>query len=326
MKLWLVVGIAAVFAIAAPFVLSPYALTVAALVTLYAVAALAQDLLTGETGVPSFGNVVFFATGAYVAGSGVAVGALPPAIASLLGVLAGGAVGVLLGVPSLRLSGMHLAIVTVVAVFVSQEVMQGWDAARLQVAAGVPALQPGWLTTERPLYAAAVGVLAATVSALWSLRRSRTGRAFRAQSSSGPAALACGVQIIRYRVYAFVMSGMLTALAGVVYLYYARTVTPGSFTLDLSLAFLAMIAIGGTRSLVGPVLGAAVVGLLPEVTRFLPAVVGSVPVASTVSALWAMLLLGALWLLPGGLWNALRSVASRAGTGLPETGSPPSRE
>jgi branched-chain amino acid transport system permease protein len=150
---------------------------------------------------------------------------------------------------------------------------------------------------------------------IWNVLRSRTGRAIRALSVNPYAAAAVGINIVLYRLVTFVLSGLLTGLAGVVYLYWAQTITPETFTLDLSLAFLTMMILGGSRSLGGSLLGAVIIGLLPQLLKVLPSQIGQLSVQQSASGIYAILLLAALRLFPDGLWNA---VAARWFPGEPE--------
>lgn len=296
-------------------VLSPYRLGLLALVATYAVASLAQNLLAGYANVPSLGNVTFFAAGAYTAASLVSVAHLPVVLALPLGVAAAGALGLILGLPTLRLSGMHLAIITVAFVFAAQELMQQWD--QISSPQGLVVNQPDWLLGERNLYLAAVGAALLAYAVVGSLLRSRSGRALRALGSDPVAAASLGVDVVHYRLLAFILSGLLTGLAGVVYLYYARTVTPAAFPLDLSLAFLTMMIVGGSRSLAGSLLGALVIGFLPQALAPLSFQIGHLAAPNTAAGLYALLLLLALRFFPQGLWNELatRAADRRIGAG-----------
>lgn len=283
-------------------VVSPYRLGLLALVAAYAVASLAQNLLSGYADVPSLGNVAFFATSAYVAGALISQGRVSVALALLLGVLAAGLAGLIAGLPALRVGGMHFAVVTVALVFVTQELMNQWDQGHN--ANGVGVTGPSWLLDDRALYVAAILVSSLAYLAVWNLLRSRSGRAILAISDNPYAATASGIDSARYRLLAFVLSGLLTGLAGIVYLYYARNVTPLSFTIDLSLAFLTMIILGGSRSLGGSVLGALIIGLLPQLLNTLPSHLGKIDVQGSATGLYALLLLLTLRLFPEGIWNA----------------------
>jgi len=247
--------------------------------------------------------VAFFATSAYTAASLVSLGHLPWPAALGIGVIASGVLGLIVGLPALRISGMHLAIVTVALVFAGQELMGQWDQAHGQNGASIGS--PAWLFDEHALYITAVIVAAIAYLAVWNVLRSRSGRALRALSENPLAAASSGVDPVRYRLVAFVFSAVLTGAAGIVYLYYARTVTPGAYPLDLSLAFLTMMILGGSRSLGGSLAGALIIGLLPQALSLLPASIGQVNVQQSVYAIYAILLLASLRFFPDGIWNVV---------------------
>lgn len=296
-------GILAAVALLPAVVMSPYRLGILALVACFTIASLAQDLLAGYASIPSLGNVAFFATSAYCTASLMTQGGLPVPIAMAVGVAAAGLVGLAIGLPALRISGMHLAIVTVAIVFVAQELMAQRDQSQGQT--GVSVNAPQWLLGERGLYITAIVVAALCYCAVWNMLRSRSGRAVLAVSENPYAAQSVGINPTAYRLLAFVISGVITGIAGVVYLYYAHTVTPGAFPLDLSLAFLTMIIVGGSGSLGGSLLGAVLIGLLPQFLSIFPAEIARINVQESVSGIYAVLLLAALWFFPDGIWNVV---------------------
>jgi branched-chain amino acid transport system permease protein len=261
--------------------------------------------LTGYADVPSLGNVVFFGTSAYVAGSLVVLADAPVGFALLLGVLAAGLLGFVVGLPAIRISGMHLAIVTVALVFVGQEIMQQWNLTHTQLNNGLTVTVSSPLLEERGLYLTAVLVTAVGYFLVWNMVRGRTGRALIALSENPVAAAAVGINTTLYRLSAFVLSGLLTGVAGCIFLYYGLTVTPTEFTTDLSLAFLTMIILGGRRSLGGALVGGLIIGFLPQVLTLLPPHIGGIDVQSSTSAIYALLLLSTLWLFPDGVWNTV---------------------
>jgi branched-chain amino acid transport system permease protein len=297
----LVVGGAAL--ILPAFFVSAYRLGVLALVATYAIASLAQNLLSGYADVPSLGNVTFFGVSAYTAGSLVSLGHVPLALAAIVAILAAGGLGFVIGLPALRISGMHLAIVTLVLVFAGQEVMSQWD--QHHNPSGVEVTSPDWLLQERGFYAAAVVLAVIAYLAVWNILRSRSGRAIKALSENPLAAAAVGIDPTRYRLQVFVVSGMLTGAAGIVFLYSTAHVNPATFSLDLSLAFLTMMILGGTSSLGGSLLGAVIIGLLPQLLDTFPAQLGNLRVQDLGPAIYALLLLLTLRFFPEGVWNAI---------------------
>jgi len=287
--------------------LTPYRLGILAVVAIYTVAALAQNLLSGYADIPSLGNIAFFAAAGYTAGELLDLAHWPAAAALLGGVAAAALLGLLVGLPALRISGMHLAIVTVALVFVGKELMDNWDQQRGQD--GVSVGQPSWLLDDRVLYVVAVIVAAVAYLLVRNLLRSRSGRAILAVGENPYAAAAVGVDTVRYRLGTFVLCGALTGAAGVVYLYHLQTINSGAFPLDLSLAFLTMMIIGGSRSLVGSLVGGIIIGFLPDILSLLPATIGDINVLDSIFGIYALLLLITLRFFPDGLWNVVdRSV------------------
>jgi branched-chain amino acid transport system permease protein len=302
-------GATALVAVVPAVTLSSYRLGILALVAAYSVASVAQNLLAGYADVPSLGNVAFFGTSAFLTASLIVEGHVASGVAIVAGILAAGLLGLAVGFPSLRISGMHLAIVTVALVFVTQEVMTQQNAVH-----GVNALtvtQPRLLLDDRRLYVAAVIVAGLIYWGIWNILRSRSGRAILAGMENRHAALAMGVNVNAYRLLAFVLSGALSGVAGIVYLYYLQTVTPSAFPLDLSVAFLTMVIVGGARSLAGSLLGAILIGLFPQLLQLLPSTIGSINVQQNVSAIYAVILLLALRFFPDGIWPSLVALFSR---------------
>jgi branched-chain amino acid transport system permease protein len=304
-------------------VMSDYSLGVLTLVTAFAVASLAQNLLSGYADIPSLGNVAFFATSAYTAAGLISLARLPVAVSLLIGIAAAGALGFLVGLPALRISGMHLAIVTVALVFVCQELMTQFGAYHVEASSGITVSTPDWLLSARGLYIAAVCVALVCYVLIWNLLRSRTGRAIVALSDNPHAAAAAGIDATSHRLLAFVLSGMVTGLAGCIYLYYAQTVAPGAFPLDLSVAFLTMMILGGSRSIGGSVLGALIIGLLPQFLKLFPAQIGTIDVQNSVYGLYALLLLVTLRYFPDGVWSVLVRATDRIRVDGSQASDPP---
>jgi len=305
---WPAIALVAVAAALSVF-LSAYRLGLLALVVAYTVASLAQNLLSGYADVPSLGNVAFFAASGYSAAGMITFGHVPAAIALPLAVLAAGALGFIVGLPALRISGMHLAIVTVALVLVAHELLVQWDLAHGE--SGVTVSGPDWLLQERGLYLAALLVAAVAYLLTWNLLRSRSGRAILALSDNPYAALAVGINPTLYRLIAFVLSGILSGAAGIIYLYYSHTVTPDAFPLDLSLAFLTMMMLGGTRSLGGSLVGALIIGLLPQALTFLSQHAGQIDVQQWSYIIYAAMVLLVLRFMPEGIWHAVARRVSR---------------
>jgi branched-chain amino acid transport system permease protein len=250
--------------------LGPYALTLLFLVLLNVGLASSLNLITGYAGQVSIGHIAFYAIGAYTAallsaGWGWSLWLTLPAAA-----LVSFAAGLLIGAPSLRVEHDFLAIVTLGLGLVVQGLALNLEFTGGPYGiSGVRRLE--WL--GRPAgpgtYAALAAVLAGTsVATVWRIRDSRLGTALMALRDDALAAEVAGIDTARYKVLAFALGGLFAGAAGGLYAHYATFVSPESFDLSASVAVLAMVVVGGLGTLGGPVLGAAVLTLLPELMRF----------------------------------------------------------
>jgi branched-chain amino acid transport system permease protein len=252
------------------FLLGPYALTLLFLVLVNVTLASSLNLITGYAGQVSIGHVAFYAIGAYTAalasaGWGWGVWLTLPLAA---GVSFGA--GLVIGAPSLRVEHDFLAIVTLGLGLVVQGLALNLDftggpygisGVRRVELFGTPA-GPGAHA------ALAAGLAVVTVAAVWRIRRSRVGTALLALRDDALAAEVTGIDTARYKVLAFALGGLFAGAAGGLFAHYAAFVSPESFDLAASVSVLAMVVVGGLGTLGGPVLGAAVLTLLPELMRF----------------------------------------------------------
>ena len=245
---------------------SSYDQFVVASIGLYAIVGAGLVLLVGVSGQLSLGHAAFLAVGAYSATniSTRTEWGLPGEIAVALAVSI--VVGTIIGLPSLRLSGLYLAVGTLALGYAGQQLLYNWD----EVTGGgfgqsVEPIQIGnRLYTLVDATFLLVGISFVLVS---NLLRGRTGRALNAIRTAEPAAQAVGIEVARRRVLAFTMSSALAAVGGVLYAHAVSRVTPETFNVDLSIFLVIMVIIGGQKSLVGALLGSAFVVGLPEQFR-----------------------------------------------------------
>jgi len=264
-----VLGVFLVVLFAVPLVGSSYWLDVLNRTAIAVIAATGLNILTGFTGQISLGNAAFLAIGAYatawLASHGVPFILVIPA-AGILTALA----GMVFGVPSLRLKGLYLAMATLAAHFIVEFMVTHWDS----VTGGVngtsvppPSLFGLALGSDRAL---AFLILPACVLHLWfakNLFRTRVGKAFVAIRDQDISAEVMGVQVFRFKVLAFGVSSFYVGVAGSLLAYHARIISPENFPLSLAIDQLGMIIIGGLGSVLGSILGAVFLTLLPEVLR-----------------------------------------------------------
>jgi len=250
--------------------LGPYGLTLLFLVLVNVTLASSLNLVTGYAGQVSIGHVAFFAIGAYTAallssGWGFSLWlTLPVAATASFGA------GLLIGTPSLRVEHDFLAIVTLGLGLVVQGLALnlGFTGGPYGIG-GVRRVEWFGGTAGPGGYAALAAVLAGlTLATVWRIRGSRIGTALMALRDDPLAAEVTGIDTARYKVLAFALGGLFAGAAGGLYAHYATFVSPESFDLAASVSILAMVVIGGLGTLGGPILGAAVLTLLPEVMRF----------------------------------------------------------
>jgi len=272
---------------------------------IFAIVAISLDLLMGRSGQISLGHSGFVALGAYAA----AILNERFGIDLLGGALCGGALAalasLLLGFPAARLRGHYLGIVTLGFGIAVDQVALKWDALT-GGDQGVHLHRPMLLGLDvgSPVRIYYVALVALVVAALlvWSLTRTRVGRAFAAIKDSEIAAAAMGVAVARTKVLAFMCSAFLAGAAGGIYAFLAGFVAPEDFGIDSSLLFFAMVIIGGMGSIPGAIGGAVVVDAIKNA-------------AATVSGLSLALLGGMIVLVvlffPGGLKALLRVRAAK---------------
>jgi branched-chain amino acid transport system permease protein len=236
--------------------------------------ALAQgwNLIGGFAGYPSFGNVVFFGLGGYttailMAKSGVAFWLALPAAAAV-----GVAFAVLMGLPVLRLRGHYFAIATlgvaegVREVVVNLDGLTGGNSGITVPAVGAKAVTSYPGNTGFYFYFLALALLATGV--VWLVSRSRFGYGLRAIAQDEEAAAAAGINTTRLKVAAFALSGLLTAMAGAMYAFQQVTIYPARlFSVDITVLMVVMAVIGGTGTVIGPVIGAVLLQFLSEWLR-----------------------------------------------------------
>jgi branched-chain amino acid transport system permease protein len=255
--------------------LDPYVIRVLSVCGINVMLAVALNLVNGTTGQFSIGHAGFMAVGAY-AGSIASVAldhrfggehhAVTLIAASLIAIVAAGVTGVLVGVPSLRLRGDYLAIVTlgfgeIIRISIESTQAVGGSQGYPLGAESIPA----YATLAWIWGAAFLGTLA-----VWNLTYSSYGRALAAIREDEIAAEAAGVPTTRYKVLAFAVSAMLAGLAGCMFAHDAtggQHIDPGAFRLDKSVDMLVMIIFGGLGSISGAIVGGIFVAVSLELLR-----------------------------------------------------------
>jgi branched-chain amino acid transport system permease protein len=274
------------------------------LIGIFIIAALAQNILTGYAAQPSLGNAAFFGVGAYVLAWTTTDLHMAYGVGLVLAMVACLVLGVIVGGPALRVSGAYLAIATLGLVIITQALLSLWDKTNGRQEYDLTTLAD-WLQDDRNLFYVILLAVAAIIFFSANVLRSRVGRAWVAIRDNEAAAEAFGINLTRYKLLAFMVSALLTGLAGALYATWATTASSAMSSTDQTIAFLAMIVVGGLGSIAGSVLGAIFVGFLPLALGQLPNVVAAGPVTIQVSTLdtgiYGLFLLLALIFFPQGL-------------------------
>jgi branched-chain amino acid transport system permease protein len=252
-------------ALAAPLAVSTYAVTLLNYIGVYALVAIGLTLLTGVSGVVSFGQAAFVGVAAYATAWATTSGGVSPWLGLLFALAATGAVGLAIGLLTMRLKGHLLSLSTIawgLAIYFSFGNIDGLG--QFTGIADIPPIffGPWSLAPSGRIYYL---ILAAVVAALWlsiNLLDSRVGRAMRALRGGAQLVESVGADVFRVRLIAFVLAALLAGLSGWLYAHLGRYVSPTPFGADMGIEYLMMAMVGGAASPWGGVIGAGLVTLL----------------------------------------------------------------
>lgn len=281
--------------IVVPLLLSNYYQSLAAYSLIVGLIVLSLVVLTGLVGQVSFCQYSFAAIGAFTVGSLVGGHGWSFWPALLLGVIFSIGVGVLVGIPALRLSGLFLAILTIaVASFFDKFLLAPgtWDSFSGGISSwtvGRPSFVGISLESAYAFYLFTLGVFLLAVLAVWNLSRSKTGRVLRAIRNSEIAAATSGVNLTAWKLAAFGVSAGLAGLAGGLLAVGIGSVSAGGYTLQQSLAVVAIAIVVGVRSVGAAAVGGIFLVFGPELlthtplsTQWFPLIVGSILIAQVI--------------------------------------------
>ena len=235
------------------------------------IGAIGLNILVGFTGQISLGQGAFLAVGAYSSGLLVVYLDVPWYISILLAGVITSLVGGFFGLPSLRLKGLYLAVATLAAQQVVQWVLRKWDINnRVGEALNIPPANFfGYRlnNNEFAFYFVALFIAVLAVLAATNLFRTHIGRAFIAIRDQDIAAEVMGVNLFHYKLLAFATSSFFVGVAGALLAQHSTSISWESFTINVSIQYLAMIIIGGLGSVSGSIYGAIFITLLPQFIR-----------------------------------------------------------
>jgi len=245
-KIWLILLLLVMAAL--PFVISNYMISILIEAGIAIIACHGLNLLTGFTGQISLGHSAFIGVGAYACTILIGQAHVPFIIALPVSGLITAMVGMVFGIPSLRLRGLYLAIATIAAQFIIVFTIRRWDS----LTGGVDGLfvEPGTLgpfhfNDRIHLYYLTFLIVAGATLMTKNIIRSRSGRAFVAIRDRYLAAEVIGVNLFKYRLMSFAISSFLAGIAGALLAQHLEVITHESFTIHQSVDYLAMCIIGG---------------------------------------------------------------------------------
>jgi len=263
-KVWM--GILLVLLVICPFFLSRYQLSIANEMGITAIGAIGLNLLTGYTGQISLGHGAFVAIGAYTTGLLTGKAELPFLFSLPLSGLMAAGLGMIVGIPALRLKGLYLALGTLAFGFIVEYVLFHWDLTKGDM--GMPVKRIGLgsyvLRTERQYFYLIMLTAALATLCAKNMVRTKIGRCFIAIRDRDIAAEAMGIPLAKYKVMAFGISAFYAGIAGCLMAHYQKWIVPGSFDVSLSIAYIAMIILGGLGSILGSILGAILITGIPH--------------------------------------------------------------
>lgn len=263
-------GAGALVLLLLPYFLPSYFLGLATKMLIFALFAMSLDLLLGYTGLASLGHAAYFGVAAYTVGLLALKADASLWLALPAGLLAAGVTAAFFGLLALRARGSYFLMITLAlaqvlwAIAFSWRSMTGGDDGLPNIPR--PELPLPWpLADSTPFYYFVLLVAGAAAVLLARIVRSPFGYALRGIRESESRMLALGYNVWRYKYLAFVLAGLFAGLAGCLYVYYNRFVSPEYLHVVRSAEVLLMVILGGAGTLVGPAIGAGVIVLLENV-------------------------------------------------------------
>jgi branched-chain amino acid transport system permease protein len=276
-------GLLMALLVAAPWLFAEYWLAQLTFVLIYSIVGLGLMLLAGFTGLFSIGHAAFLGVGAYTQAVFVNMG-VPFPIALLLAGTLSAAVGVIVGLPALRVKGIYLGIATLSFGFIVVEVLARWESVT-GGNSGIHVKHPNLfgvsVDSAAGFYFLCLVITVLATLGILNLLRSPTGRAFVAIRDSEISAQSMGIHLARYKTLSFSISAALAGIGGALYAHKLTFISPDQFDILQSIDLLLMVVIGGLGSVHGAFLGAIFLISMPQLISltkdYLPAAVGQAP-------------------------------------------------
>jgi len=269
-RVWVILLLALIFPLAGA---NNYLLHMANISMMFAILTISLNVLSGFTGLMSVGHIAFFGIGAYTAAILTAKCGMP----ILLGFIAAGVVSalfsLLLGLPTMRLKGMYFSVATMAFGEIIYQIIKNVEplTGGTKGITKIPAIEifgVSFKSYKNFYYLMLLGLVLVIILTN-NLKNSRPGRAMLAIRANDIAAEAMGVNVVTYKLVAFMTSAFFAGIAGAFYSHEMRYISPETFASVESSALLAMMVVGGIGSIPGAIVGGAALTILPEVLRFI---------------------------------------------------------
>ncbi|MBS1253815.1 MAG: High-affinity branched-chain amino acid transport system permease protein LivH [Anaerolineales bacterium] len=272
---WLILIILAAFLLAFPRLFTqPFLQRTMILILLWSVLGLAWNMIGGYAGQVSLGHAIFFGLGAYTSTLILTKWDISPWIGMFGGVVVAVVVSAIIGWPSFRLAGHYFAIATIAAGEIFAVMFRNWRWAGGAVGVYLPIIRGERIANfqfheaKYGYYYIILAMLAITMLATYLIERSRIGYYLKAIREDPDAARSLGINITRYKLYAIMLSAAFTAIAGTFYAQFVLYISPNTvFALLFSIQMCLVAVLGGTGTLAGPIIGAAILIPMAEYTR-----------------------------------------------------------
>ncbi|MCC6473507.1 MAG: branched-chain amino acid ABC transporter permease [Burkholderiales bacterium] len=293
-----------------PPLVPQYFLSLGNTLMMYAILAVGLDLLLGWAGQFAFAHIAFYGVGVYgtvLLQSKLGIPFIPGV---LIAAALAGLIAFLIAVAAIRLHSVYLALATFAFAESAQWVFNSWEgltggADGLRIA---PPSVLGWTTgTDARAFPVIAIILALVIGATMYLTRSRLGRSLCAVRDSEHAAAVSGIDVFRTRIWAFVISGTYAGVAGGTFALFQSFVNPEAFGFSQIVLVLSMVVVGGLGTLPGPLIGAVLLGLLPEIMR--TAMRGLFVWQELV---YGLILILSMMFMPRGIWGLIAARGGRS--------------
>lgn len=268
---YLLLVVAAMFL---PLILNnTYYVTMFCLALIYMIVAFGLNFITGMTGQMNLGTAGIFCMGAYTSALLTTKTSCSPWLGLIAVVVVGLLVGIGLGYPSLRLKGVYLSLTTIAFGEIVRQLVNNMTdfTSGAQGVRNIPKLNLfGYvLDTKLKMYYFLLALVVIFGFVSYRIIHSKWGRVFIAVRDNIDAVDACGISSAKIKILAFTLAAVFGTFAGGIYAHYSGYINPSTFTLNLSVSFVVMVMVGGSGTLMGPILGSIIVSMLPELLRFM---------------------------------------------------------